>query len=344
MSVPPFWYRSSVAPPAVRVSSRRTARDWLRSLLPEPHVRDKTMVLHSRQTFPKLSRKGLRSDYHGLFSEFHSVLGGLAYGETARAAGVRVEFRSPLYVEAGRGHNWWTNFFEQDVMPLGPPRSESPQEIHLDEIITKYGRYGGFSDVVQGATPYLYPMTYGICRSALHRLLGAHIRIRAEIRDEATQFIVAQFDPGAYVLGVHYRGTDATHKWAGALAHYRTAPVPYSSYADEVRRVLEAAGPRVYQVFVATDELQFLDFMQGEFGNRVCQFEGSPRVDAHAIPVHLDRHLPVSNYQKGKSALVDAIVLAATSYLIKGRSNLSDASLVLNPELPYSFCPDIAVG
>ena len=330
MSVPPFWYRSTVAAPRVRVSTRRTVRDWFRALLPEPHVHGKMMVLHSRRTFPKLSRKGLRSDYHGLFSEFHSVLGGLAYGETARAAGVRVEFSSPLYVEAGRGQNWWSSFFEQDVMQLGAPRSESTPEVHLDQMVTKYGRYGGFSDVVQGSTPYLYPMT--------------HIRIRAEIRGEAAQFMATQFEPTAYVLGVHYRGTDATRKWTGAFNHYRTAPVPYRTYADEVRRVLDAAGPRVYQIFVATDELPFLDFMQREFGNRVCQFEGSPRADAGAAPVHLDRNLPVSNYQKGKSALVDALVLAATSYLVKGRSNLSDASLVFNPALPYSFCPDVAVG
>jgi hypothetical protein len=344
MSASPFWYRSTAEPPKVGVSSVRTVRDWLRSRLPEPDVRGKMMVLHSRQTFPKVSRRGLRSEGHGLFSEFHSVLGALAYAETERAAGVRVEFRSPLYVEAERGPNWWTYFFEQAVMHLGRPTSGSTSDVHLNKVITKYGRYGGFSDVVQGSTPYLYPMTYGLCRSALQRLLNAHIRVRAEIRDEATKFVATQFEAGAYVVGVHYRGTDATHNWTGALTHYRTTPVPYRAYADEVRRVLEAAAPGVHQVFVATDELTFLDFMQREFGDRVCQFEGSPRVPAGGRAVHLDRHLPVSNYQKGKSALVDALVLAATSYLVKGRSNLSDASLAFNLELPYSFCPDVAVG
>jgi len=344
VSACPFWYRSTTEPPKVGVSSGRTVRNWLRSLLPEPEVRGKMIVLHSRETFPKASWGGLRSEYHGLFSEFHSVLGGLAYGEAQRAVGVRVEFRSPLYVEAERGPNWWTYFFEQAAMRLGRHTSESTSDVHLDKIITKYGRYGGFSDIVQGSTPYLYPMTYGICRSGLHRLLTAHICIRAEIRDEAAQFTAAQFEPGAYVVGVHYRGTDATHNWTGAFTQYRTRPVPYLAYADEVRRVLEAAAPRVYQIFVATDELTFLDFMQREFGDRVCQFEGSPRVHAGGMAVHLDRHLPVSNYQKGKSALVDAIVLAGTSYLIKGRSNLSDASLAFNLELPYSFCPDVAVG
>ena len=32
------------------------------------------------------------------------------------------------------------------------------------------------------------------------------------------------------------------------------------------------------------------------------------------------------------------LLLAATNYLVKGRSNLSDASLAFNPRLRYSFC------
>jgi hypothetical protein len=291
-----------------------------------------------------MSWRGLQSEYHGLFSEFHSVLGGLAYGETEGAAGVRVEFRSPLYLETERGPNWWTYFFEQADMMLAPKNDGRTPLVHLNNIVTKYGRYGGFSDVVQGSTPYLYPMTYGLCRLALHQLLTKHIRVRAEIREEATRFIASNFTPGAYVVGVHYRGTDATHNWTGAFKHYRTAPVPYRAYADEVTRVLEDAGASACQVFVATDERDFVDFMQREFGNRVCHFGGSPRAKAGGPPVHLDRHLSVSNYQKGKSALIDATLLAATNYLVKGRSNLSDASLAFNIALPYSFCPDVALG
>ena len=57
--------------------------------------------------------------------------------------------------------------------------------------------------------------------------------------------------------------------------------------------------------------------------------------------VHLDRTLAVSGYQKGKSALVDSLLLSSTDYLVKGRSNLSDASLVFSPAMPYSFLPDV---
>jgi hypothetical protein len=298
------------------------------------------MVLYSRRTFPKPTWRGLHSEFHGVFSEFHSVLGALAYGEARGAAGVRVDFRSPLYTEPDRGPNWWSYFFDDAVMRL-PGGADGGGEVHLDRAIAKYGRYGGFSDVVSGATPYLYPMTYGISRAELHRLIATHVRVRPEIQDEVARFIAARFEPGAFVVGVHYRGTDATHNWTGAFTHYRRRPAPYGLYVDEVRAVLEAAAPGSYRIFVATDEIEFLECMQRECGDRVIQFEGSPRVRANSQAVHLDRTLPVSNYQKGKSALIDCLLFAATDYLVKGRSNLSDASLAFNPQLPYSFCPDV---
>jgi hypothetical protein len=166
--------------------------------------------------------------------------------------------------------------------------------------------------------------------------------VRPEIVEEAARIISERFEPGAYVAGVHYRGTDATHNWTGAVTHYRTSRVPYHVYAEEIRQVLSAAGNRASQVFVATDEIEFLEFMRQEFGARILCLEDAPRVPVHGQAIHLDRTLPVSNYQKGKSAIIDCLVLAATSYLVKGRSNLSDASLAFNPQLPYSFLPDLS--
>jgi hypothetical protein len=298
------------------------------------------MVLHSRRTFPKLAGGRFRSDYHGLFSELHSVLGALVYAERHGAAGVRVDFDSPLYHDPGRGRNWWTDFFQSESMPLRTS-GESPRDLHLDGILTQYGRYGGFSDIVGGPLAHLYPMTYGVDRRTLHRLLTSYVRVRPEIVDEVQQFIAEKCEPGAYRVGVHYRGTDSTHKWTGGLNHYRTSRVPYETYAEEVRRVLESAAPGTYQVFVATDEIDCLDFMRRAFGDRVVALDGAPRVRPGDQAVHLNRTLPVSNYQKGRSALVDSLLLASASYLVKGRSNLSDASLAFNPSLPFSFRPDV---
>ena len=328
---PVEWYRSGEdAPRRVRPSVSRAIRNWLRGRLPEPDVRDKTLVLYARQGFRTLS------SWAGMFSEFHSVLGALAYAETRGAAGVRVDFRSALYVDPEHGPNWWTYFFMRAEMAVRP--SPSMGELQLNRVVAKYGRHGGFCDLVNGVTPYLYPMTFGVSRSELHRLLTAHIDVRPEIRHEIDRIVAASFEPGAYVVGVHYRGTDQIRSLAGALVDARTHRTPYRAYADEVRRALAAAAPRRYQVLVATDETEFLDFMRREFGDRVLCSEDAPRVRAGGVAIHFDDTLQVSNYQKGKSGLVDCLLLAATSYLVKGRSNLSDASLAFNPRLPYSFC------
>jgi hypothetical protein len=344
MNQPVAWYRSSGEQPDLRVGVRRRVRNWVRGLLPEPDVRGRMILLHSRRTFPKFTPRGFRSEFHGLFSEFHSVLGALQYAGAHGAAGVRVQFRSPLYEEPGRGPNWWTYFFDTDTMRMASGTGGTPPEISLDGVLTKYGRYGGFSDIIGGALAHLYPVSYGIDRPSLHRLLSTHIRVRQEILDEVQRFAAAQFHPGAFIVGVHYRGTDSTHRLTGSLTHYRTSPAPYEVYAEEVRRVLEAAAPVNYQVFIATDEIDCVEFMRRSFGERVVALDDAPRVRPHEQAVHLNRAMTVSNYQKGKSALVDCLLLAAVSYLVKGRSNLSDASLIFNPALPFSFRPDIALN
>jgi hypothetical protein len=343
------WYRSENPAPPVRRSLRRAARDLLLSWLPVQDVRGRVMVLTSRHALPRLTSKGIVSPFHGLFSEFHSVLGALAYAEGNGAIGVRVDFDSPIYVEAGYPSNWWEIFFEQATMYVGgrsaPDRvRRSAAEVRLDSRFRKIGRFGGFSDLVQGVTPYLYPMTFGLSRAELHRLIVEYVAVRPEILDASRRLASRTFDPDAYVVGVHYRGTDATYRWSGKLSHYRTAPVPYTTYADEVRRVIRAARPQRFQLFIATDEVEFLEFMRGQFPDAIVTSEESPRVPAGSKGIHLDPSLGFSNYLKGRSVLVDCLTLAATDYLVKGRSNVSDAALIFNPSLPYSFLPDIEVA
>ena len=231
------WYRSdrSTPPPdLLHPSVGRRLRNWLRSWLPEPDVGGKTIVLYARQGYRRMSA------WAGLFSEFHSVVGALAYAEARGAAGVRVDFRSALYVDPAHGPNWWTYFFERDLMTIGSRSSSG--EVHLDRPLAKYGRHGGFCDVVNGRTPYLYPMTYGVSRADVHRLVASHIHVRQPILDEVARAIAASTEPDAYVVAVHYRGTDSTRR-SGLFTDNQTKRVSYQAYADEVRRALESAAP-----------------------------------------------------------------------------------------------------
>jgi hypothetical protein len=330
----PEWYRSAAPVPASewpRPSASRRVRNWLRQQLPDPDVRHKRIVLYARQG---LRRK---TAWAGMFSEFHHLLGALAYGERHGAAALRVDFRSALYVEPSIGPNWWTYFFERADVVFGDERPSG--DVHLTRRIAKYGRYGGFCDLVNGDTPYLYPMTYGVCRRELHRLVRTYVDVRPEILEEVERIVRGAFAADAFVVGVHYRGTDSVHSALGALNDSHVGRVPYRHYAEETRRAIEAAGAGRYQVVVASDEADFVEFMRGEFGaEQVICLEDAPRARAGGGPVHFDTRLGASNYQKGKSGLMDCLLLARTHYLVKGRSNLSDASLVFNDALPYSLC------
>ena len=85
LSASATWYRSRNESASVSPSVKRAIRNWLMDRLPQPDVRGKTIVMYSRRTFPKVTWSGLHSEFHGFFSEFHSVLGALAYA-AARGA------------------------------------------------------------------------------------------------------------------------------------------------------------------------------------------------------------------------------------------------------------------
>ncbi len=230
-------------PPEVRLPASRAVRNWLRARLPEPDVRGKTIVLYSRRTFPKVSWAGTRSDFHGLFSEFHSVLGALAYAAAHGSAGVRVDFRSPLYHERGRGPNWWTYFFESANMRLRSARirrwpvwRSAPERYrheirHLRRLLGHRRWTAGVSVPDDLRNQPVGPPSPADRTSP--RAAGNPRRGRAIHR-------ATRFEPGAYVVGVHYRGTDATHKWTGALTQLPARrQCPTRRTADE-----ECGGPR----------------------------------------------------------------------------------------------------
>jgi hypothetical protein len=287
----------------------------------EPRVKGRVMVLTSRHAF------GRGQNWPGLFSEFHSVLGALTYATERHAAGVRVAFDAPNYVQPGMSNNWWEYFFERSVMSF---TSGQADEVHLTRALARYGRFFGFGGIVYGPTPFLYPMTFGVARSELAGLVSQHVAVRNDIRQRVDDYANLHFSATPFTLGIHYRGTDTSR-------HFPYYKIPYESFVIEAHRVLESVGPSDFRLFVACDEAPFLEFIDREFGGRVLCWDASPRVGPDDLPPHLaDKR--EENYAMGESAVIDCLLLSRADYLIKARSNLSDASLVFNAELPYSFC------
>jgi len=300
-------------------------------------VEGKVMVVYARC--------GLFStnDCAGMMSEFHAMIGALHYAETHNALGVRPFLDTPMYVDDSHGPSWWSYFFTPDTMYFSPPPA-NPPEVHLNSYFRRYGRLGGFGHLVYGPKGYLYPMTHALDRHQIARLINDHFQLQPSLQDQVDGFVDSSFD-SRWVLGVHYRGLDT-------VQHYPYYKIEYDHFWDEMafvlmeeNKVLPAPlgdGPKDdpsaydYAIFVATDELEFLQQTKEYFAPIPVLSWDSPRKSASStVPLHKADSIP--NFEKGESVLIDALLMSRTDYLIKGRSGVSEASLAFNPDLPYSF-------
>lgn len=224
-------------------------------VLVQPSIKGKVMVIYNRcAPYDSLFHSN-KIPYAGLMSEFHSVLGAIHYAEQHEAAGIRVVFDSPMYLDPNTGPNWWLYYFSPPVMwmhyhrqkylhqPSQHPLSLENElqlaadvgEVHFNSYFSRFGRLGGFGRLIYGPKSHLYPMTYALSRMELFRILVDYVRLResvAKIVHKHRQILVKAAD---FVLGVHYRGTDTSQHWP----YYKLS---YEEYCSEVNVVLRAAG------------------------------------------------------------------------------------------------------
>lgn len=236
----------------------------------------------------------------GLFSEFAAVLGFLEHYERWRRcyAGVLVDYRDGLYAEPAAGPNWWNYYFtpiairdaDGPLRPVGQPYHDLCAN-HVERTMV---------------------------RNRAADLIDRHIGPAPHVRDMVEEFIARW--QGAAVIGVHYRGTDKV---------VDARRVPYDEVAAKIADRLSAAG-RHSQVFVATDEDAFVEFVRRRFPDRVLARDLFRSSDGRPIDVVNDD----GNYQKGLDAVVDCLLLSRTDFLIRTASNLGLCATFFNRRLP----------
>jgi len=131
-----------------------------------------------------------------------------------------------------------------------------------------------------------------------------------------------------FTIGIHYRGTD---KVSGPLKE--SVRIDYERVTD----ILDRLGSIPFRLFVATDEQDFLALLRARHGDRVLSIDATR--SANHEPVHL-RIAGTSSSDLGREALLDALLLARTSFLLRCDSNLSLASLFFNPRLATTNLSD----
>jgi len=307
-----------------------------------PDVRNKVMVIYAKE---HIWPPGLVTA--GIMASIKHVLGALRYAELHGAVAVKVVFIDGHYSDpAMPSLNYFSYFFQQpmimkDGLEQTADLSRLP-EVHFNQKFKKYGAWGGFQKMIEGSQSATYPLTYALDREGVNRLMHKYLRLHPTIAQKIDNFKATHLKDADVVIGVHYRGTDTAEHWP-----YKKTP--YEKYFAEVDKVLPEllkekgleAGKAKIRIFVASDEAAFLDKMKERYPGQVVSNTDSPRLtpDQYAAATEGLTNSPdvqVSNYMKGESTIVDAILLAAGEYLIKGRSNVSEFAFAFNMNMGVS--------
>ena len=153
----------------------------------------------------------------------------------------------------------------------------------------------------------------------MHEIICEHIKLRPNVAS-LVQEKKERFN-NAKVLGVHIRRTDHPGE---------VEPVALSVFKRTVHREIRNYD----KVFVATDDLPTLEEMVKEFGPLIIH--NDVKRSTNGSPVHR-LHPEEGRYELGLDALLDCYCLSFCQKAILLHSNLSYASLLLNPGLDYTI-------
>ncbi len=237
----------------------------------------------------------------GMFSVLSYVTGVLhSYENEGKYTGVTVNFEEiGLYYDPAYGPNWWEYYFE----PIKHGNIQTkPKKFSLSE----YKRYATFAEK-------------DLHHRERQRLIKKYIKVKSPIQNKVDEYVLDNFT-GSPVIGVHYRGTDKSIE----------APrVSFDKVISCIQEYIEEKDLKDYKIFVATDELEFLTFMESSFPHAILVY--STQYSTDGSPLHENNP---DKFLHGEEALIDCLLLARTDVLIRTSSNLSLWSTYFSPSLP----------
>ena len=246
----------------------------------------------------------------GFGAELGAVLGALDYYEKGNYAGLEVVYDTGLYLDPlPAEQNWWNCYFEP---------------IHLGNASNQDKYYFSYKESLS-----ILRSAYNSSRERNAELIQRYIQVKPEIEAAVDSYINKHFS-GCYVIGVHHRGTDKS---------LEAKILDYSESKKAVRAIMKTlsnAEKKNVKIYVATDDQFFLDYMIKKFGSTVIynKFTRSK----NDKPLHYGQNLYPNNYEKGREAIVDALILSRTSILIRpSASSFSWMSTCFNPNLPVVY-------
>lgn len=245
--------------------------------------------------------------YSGFGAEFSAVVGSLHFYEQGNYAGLKVDLTSGLYLDPyPAGPNWWEYYF--DPILLG---NQSHPDTHTFD---------------QAESIAISQTAFHLPRERIFELIQKYVRVKEPIQNEVNAFYDRYFDDH-FVIGVHHRGTDKIME---------VSIVPYERTLKILMQIISQLSPKQIQklrIFVASDDQNFVDYLHAHFPLIVVSNDFVRSSDNN--PLHYGPTRYANNYQKGKEALVDCLLLSKCHLLVRpGPSAFSWLAMVFNPYLP----------
>jgi len=234
----------------------------------------------------------------GLFSTFNTIMGALDAYDCGRISSLRIDFgKQGSYFDLEQGDNWWTYYFEPISLGRGT------------ELFPTYKKI-----------EFAYKAQYEMSKERAYALIQKYIHVLPHIDQKVQEFCKENFD-GHFVIGLHYRGTDKSTE---------AESVSYDQIQAALAPVLLAHKDEAVKIFLATDDAFFAQRFQKDFSNYVVMRNTLRSNTQEGIHARKD----LNGYRKGEEAVIDCLLLARCSFLLKMASNLSDCSLRFQPDLP----------
>lgn len=176
-------------------------------------------------------------------------------------------------------------------------------------------------------------------RSHASAIIDQYIRPRTYILDKANAFI-QENTKGVYTIGVHIRGTDVTDKNQHNVS--RRGTYNLQSYEQVVNQLLKEYPEA--RIFVATDSLDALTFIQNRFSNKVIHQSSVFHIEGKVtgkgpmgwgIPAYLSEDTEKAA-KNGEEAIIDYLILSQCQYLVHNGSGLPRTALLKNPDLKHT--------
>jgi hypothetical protein len=282
-------------------------------------------------SIPKHNREFYISGKHdgGFFSIMLSLLGGIAYGLDKKAGAITIYNKDKKNQYTDKGQSLSDTYLSQthfklrkDYKPVSKLYKKIQSGNALFNTIPLQKYYTGY---LWGKHRKIFPVKSNIPLKKLGDIAKEYIQWDKDIINKMNDWYTQNKKGDEHQLSVHYRGTDT-------VLHYPYKKIPYQLYYDYIDKYIEthpSAG-----IFVATDEKDFLDEVTRRYENVFNYY--TPKVRKKVTKENPGFQLikdGVKKYDVAEGVIIDMLLLAKGDTLIKGRSCVSDFSLITNPSL-----------